>query len=114
MAAIGRVHRLIALRGGELISFSSLADLNAGGDPRRRTGAQRISIETNRSPDTAGAFAPVTEGYRNRVVGMSSLNPDRAGDFLAVQFEFDNIFDFDLQPLRHRGTDLHAAVPSKL
>ena len=45
---------------------------------------------------------------------MSGLNPDRAGDFLAVQFEFDNVFDFDLQPLRHLGTDEDGVVPGEL
>ncbi len=35
IAAIGRVHRLIALGGGEFVSFSGLADLHAGGEPWR-------------------------------------------------------------------------------
>ena len=45
---------------------------------------------------------------------MAGLNPDRAGDFLPVQLEFDHVFDFDLQPLRHLGTDEHGVVPGEL
>src|SRR5258707_8834491 len=45
---------------------------------------------------------------------MAGLNPDRAGDFLSVQFEFDNVFDFDLEALRHLGADEHGVVPSEL
>ena len=45
---------------------------------------------------------------------MADLNPDRAGDLLAVQFEFDHVFGFDPQALRHRGTDQHGVVPGEL
>ena len=51
---------------------------------------------------------------RDGVVGMSGLNPDGACDFLAVQFEFDNVFRCELQALRHFGTDLHGVVPGEL
>ncbi len=59
MAAIGRVHALVALRGCELVGFSCLADLQAGGDPRGGSSAQRVSVEADRSADAAGAFAAV-------------------------------------------------------
>ncbi len=45
---------------------------------------------------------------------MAGLNPDRAGDFLAVQFEFDHVFNFDLQALRHLGADEDGIVPDQL
>jgi hypothetical protein len=45
---------------------------------------------------------------------MSGLNPDGAGDFLAIQFQLDDVFSFDLQPLRHLGTDEHGIVPGEL
>ena len=48
MAAIGRVHDLVALRRGELVGFAGLADLQAGGDPRRGGRAQRIGVEALR------------------------------------------------------------------
>ena len=77
MAAVGRVHRLHALRGGELVGVASLADLNAGGDPRRGAGAQRVRVEALRGADAAGALAAVAEGDGDGVVGMAGLNPDR-------------------------------------
>ena len=45
---------------------------------------------------------------------MSGLDPDCALAFLAVQFEFDNVFRGELQALRHFGTDLHGVVPGEL
>ena len=60
MAAVGRVHALVALGGGQLVSFSGLADLQAGGDPRRGAGAQRVGVEADRGADAAGAFAAVS------------------------------------------------------
>ncbi len=45
---------------------------------------------------------------------MACLNPYRAGDFLAVQLQFDNVFTFDLQALRHLGADEHGIVPGEL
>ena len=61
MAAIGRVHRLVALRRCELVCFAGLANLQAGCEPWRSARAQRIGIEALRSSDAAGALAAVAE-----------------------------------------------------
>ena len=101
MGAVGRVHRLVALRGRELVGVAGFANLQASGDPGGGTSAQGISVEALGGADAAGASASVAERDRDRVVRMASLNPDGAGDFLAVQFEFDNVFDLrcpDAQP----------------
>src|SRR5271168_2405949 len=45
---------------------------------------------------------------------MSGLNPDWAGDLLSIQFQFDNVFHFNLEPLGHLGTDEHGVVPGEL
>src|SRR5580704_3125509 len=45
---------------------------------------------------------------------MAGLNPNRAPNFLAIQFQLDNVIDLNLQPLRHLGTDEHGVVPSEL
>ena len=96
MGAVGRVHRLVALGGGELVGVSGLAYLYAGGDPRGGGGAQGVGVEALRGADASGALASVAEGDGDGVVGMSGLNPDGAGDFLAVQFEFDYVFGCDV------------------
>src|SRR5580698_4476716 len=45
---------------------------------------------------------------------MAGLNPDGAGDFFAVQFEFDYVFGGDVETLRHLGADLDGVVPGEL
>ena len=45
---------------------------------------------------------------------MSGLNPDGAGDFFAVEFELDHVFDFDLETLRHLWADEDGVVPGEL
>ena len=67
-----------------------------------------------RGADASGALASVAEGDGDGVVGVSGLNPDGAGDFLAVQFEFDHVFGGDVETLRHRGTDLDGVIPGEL
>ena len=103
-----------ALGGGELVGVSGLADLYAGGDPRGGGGAQGVGVEALRGADASGALASVAERDGDGVVGMSGLNPDGAGDFLAVEFEFDDVFGGDVEALRHRGTDLDGVVPGEL
>ena len=114
MGAVGRVHRLVALGGGEFVGVSGLSYRDAGGDPRSGGGAQGVGVETLRGADAAGALASVAERNGDGVVGMSGLNPDGAGDFLTVQFKFDDVFGFDVQALGHRGTDLDGVVPREL
>ena len=91
-----------------------LRSSQARGEPRRRAGAQRIGIEALRGSDSAGAAAAVTEEYRDRIVRMARLNPYRAGNFLSVQLKLDDVFRFDLHPLRHFGADEHGVVPGEL
>ena len=100
MGAVGRVHALHALSGGELVHVSGFANLYAGGDPRGGRGAECVGVEALRSSHTSGALASVAEHDRDGVVGMSGLNPDGAGDFLTVQFEFDDVFGGDVEALR--------------
>src|SRR6266700_639590 len=114
MAAVGRVHTLHALGGGEFVGVSGLANLYAGGDPRGGGGAQGVGVETLRSADAASAGASVAEGDGNGVVGMAGLNPDGARDFLAVEFEFDYVFGRDVETLRHLGPDEDGVFPCEL
>src|SRR6202020_3156692 len=61
MAAIRRVHCLVALRGCQLVSFSGLADFEAGRDPWRSSRAQPVGIEPLCSTDAAGSLAAVAQ-----------------------------------------------------
>ena len=112
--AVRGVHGLVALRGGELVSFSGLVDLQACGDPRRGGRAQRIRAKSLSSSHAAGARAAVAESDGDRIVRMACLNPNRAGDLLAVQLKLDHVFGLDPEPLRHLGTDEHGIVPGEL
>src|SRR5580704_9844422 len=114
MAAIGRVHRLITLGGGEVVDVSGFADGHAAGEPRGGAGAERVSVESLGGADAAGALAAVAEKNGDRVVGMAGLNPDGAGDFFAVQFKLDHVFRGNLQPVGHLGADQDRVVPGEL
>src|SRR3984885_6581313 len=114
MRAVGRVHALHALGGGELIGLSGLADLYAAGNPGIGAGAQRVGVKALRSTYTSGALAAVAEKYGDGVVGVAGLNPDRTLDFLSVELEFDNVFCVDLQPFGHLGADEDGVVPGEL
>ena len=65
-------------------------------------------------PDPPGATAPVTQKYGDGIVGMADLDPDRSGHLLAVEFEFDQVFGFDLHALGHGRTHQHRVVPGEL
>src|SRR5208282_4989078 len=114
LAAIRSFHRLITLRAGELVDFSRGAQLRAARKPRSLAGAQRIDIEALLAAHASGVPAAVTEEGSNAVIGMASLNPDGAFDFLAVEFQFDDVFRCQLQALGHRGTDHDGVVPGQL
>ena len=114
MAAVGRVHRLVALRGSELVGVAGFADLHAGGDPRRGAGAQGVGVETLRGADASGARASVAEKHCDRIVGMAGLNPDRAFDLFAIQLKLDDVFGADAKALGHLRADEHGIVPSEL
>src|ERR1700722_18840868 len=114
MPAVGRVHRLIALRGSELVSVAGLFYRHPRSDPRRRAGAQRVGVKSLRGADASRALAPVAEKYRRGIIQMPRLNPNCAGDFLSVQLKLDDIFGLDAQPVCHTGTNEHGVVPGKL
>ncbi len=114
VVAVGRVHPLIALRGGEHVFVAGLANLYAGGDPRIGAGAQRISVETLTGADAAGALAAVAQSDGDRIVGMPDLHPNRARNFFAVEFEFDYVDGFYAQAVGHLGTHEHGIVPGEL
>ncbi len=112
--ADGSLHRLIALRAGELIDAADGSQLRSAREPRRLAGTQRIDVEPGIGADAAGAGASVAEKYGNRIIGMAGLNPDRAFYFLAIEFEFGNVFEIQFQPLGHCRADHDGVVPSEL
>src|SRR5260221_14794417 len=103
MSAIGRVHRLVALRGGEFVSLGGLANRYSAGDPRCSAGAKSVGVEALRGANAPGALAPVAEKHCDRIIGMPGLNPNRARNFLPVQLKLDHIFGLDALLLRHPG-----------
>src|SRR5215471_6982898 len=99
--AVGRLHGLHALRGGELINVARLADLHSTGGPKIRSGTEFVGAETLTGADAPGALASVAERDGNGVVGMTGLNPDRAFDFLAIYLKLDNVFGLQTKTARH-------------
>ena len=81
MAAVGRVHRLHALGGGEFVGGAGLFDCDPCGCPGGGGGAQSVGVEALGGADAAGAGTSVAERDGDGVVGMAGLNPDGAGDF---------------------------------
>ena len=107
-------HRLVTLRAGEVVSCAGRSQLNAAREPGILAGAQRIDIVASAGARAPGTRASVAEENRDRVVGVSRLNPDRAFNFLALELEFDNVFEGELQSLGHRGANHDRIVPGQL
>src|SRR5580698_9936924 len=114
MAAVGRVHRLHALRGGELVGGSGFGDLHTRSDPGICGGAKLVGVEALGGTDAASVGASVAERDGDGVVGMPGLNPDSALSFLPVEFEFDYVIHGEVEALGHLGADLDGIVPGEL
>jgi hypothetical protein len=73
-----------------------------------------VGVEARARSCAARFRSAVAQMHRDCVIGMSRLNPDRAGHFAASYFELNHVHAGEAFALGHLGADQDGIVPSQL